>query len=74
MLPDKIGRYVVRGKLGRGGFGAVYLGFDEELQRQVAIKVPRPDRFRSNIDVEAFFREARLAANCDIRRWWMCTT
>ncbi|MGE3407237.1 MAG: protein kinase [Pirellulales bacterium] len=61
-MPAKIGRYVVRGQLGRGGFGTVYLGFDEELQRQVAIKVPRADRFRSSGGVQAFFREARLAA------------
>jgi serine/threonine protein kinase/predicted ATPase len=61
-LPQRIGRYAVRGWLGDGGFGTVYLGFDEQLERPVAIKVPRPDRFRTRQDVEAFFREARLAA------------
>jgi predicted ATPase/serine/threonine protein kinase len=61
-LPKRIGRYAVRGWVGGGGFGNVYLGFDEQLERPVAIKVPRSDRFRTKQDVEAFFREARLAA------------
>ena len=61
-LPERIGRYLVRGLLGKGGFGTVYLAYDEDLERQIAIKVPRPDRFRNKLDVQAFFREARLAA------------
>lgn len=36
-----IGKYEVRGMLGRGSAGIVYLGYDPQLQRQVAIKVLR---------------------------------
>ena len=51
--------------LGRGGFGTVYLGFDEELQRKVAIKVPHEHCVSSERDVEAYISEARLVAQLE---------
>jgi len=60
--PARIGRYQVCRVLGRGAFGTVYLADDPELDRPVAIKVPRRERFASQQDVERFLEEARCAA------------
>lgn len=51
--------------LGEGAFGRVYLGFDDELQRQIAIKVPTADRFQKPEDAEQYLAEARSVASLD---------
>ncbi len=38
--PARIGRYRIERVLGKGAFGTVYRGYDDELKRPVAIKVP----------------------------------
>jgi len=61
-LPDRLGRYKVLQCLGSGGFATVLLADDEQLGRQVAIKIPRRDRFPSAESVQQFVEEARTAA------------
>ncbi len=63
--PTKIGRYNLLRRLGKGGFGEVFLAFDADLERTVAIKVPRPERVSQPEDVEAYLEEARILASLD---------
>jgi eukaryotic-like serine/threonine-protein kinase len=39
--PERLGRYPVKGVIGAGAMGVVYLGFDPEINRPVAIKTIR---------------------------------
>lgn len=53
---DRIGRYVVLDRLGRGGFGDVLRAYDPSLDRRVAIKRLRVDlqeAFRAQLESEA---------------------
>jgi hypothetical protein len=61
-LPQQIGRFQVRARLGAGAFGTVYHAYDPQLDREVALKVPLPGRFDGPQQVERFLREARAAA------------
>jgi formylglycine-generating enzyme required for sulfatase activity len=56
-----IGHFVLKRKLGAGAFGTVWQAQDTELDRAVAIKVPRNGQLDAN-ETEKFFREARAAA------------
>lgn len=60
-LPEKIGPYVITGKLGKGGMGSVYSGMDKELGIEVAIKVISPETMPGPEEIERFKREARIA-------------
>ncbi len=58
----KLGKYLLKSRLGQGGMGIVYLATDTRLRRDVAIKV-LPKAMASDADaVKRFLREARVAA------------
>ncbi|MEY3173077.1 MAG: hypothetical protein RLZZ436_990, partial [Planctomycetota bacterium] len=56
------GRYRLDEILGEGAFGLVYLGWDEELERQVAIKIPKTENLSASSGFEQYLREAQAAA------------
>ena len=58
----RIGSYEITGILGRGGMGAVLKGFDNALNRFVAIKVLLPHLAASGAARKRFAREAQAAA------------
>ncbi len=60
-----IGRYRVWGVLGEGGFARVYHAVDEELQRDVAIKVPHRRRGTDPAEMDTYWAEARIVAGLD---------
>jgi WD40 repeat protein len=56
-----LGRFELLERIGEGGFGAVWRALDTQLQRQVALKIPRRGELSAS-EVELFLREARATA------------
>ena len=57
-----LGRYAVRSRIGSGGMGVVYLAWDTELDRTVALKV-LPEEVASDADrMRRFVQEAKSAS------------
>ena len=59
---EKLGRFLLRDRLGAGSFGAVYLAYDPLLEREVALKVPHPSAVQTAEGIERLLREAKTAA------------
>src|SRR5262249_2288720 len=57
-----IGRFQILELLGRGAFGEVYKARDPQLDRTVAVKIPRAEYFSTQEEEQRFLREARSAA------------
>ena len=60
-VPRKIGRYKVLDLVGEGSFAKVFLAYDEIVERNVAIKVPKSGVYRSRAAAKRFLSEAKLA-------------
>src|SRR5262245_30962033 len=63
----QVGRYLVLGRIGEGGMGVVYAGYDPELDRKVAIKLlraaPKKRSASDSTDTQArLLREAQALA------------
>ena len=62
VLPARLGPYRIITLLGAGSMGRVYKGFDEQLERNVAIKVISKALTSDQDYVERFRREAKVLA------------
>ncbi len=60
-----IGRFRILNRIGEGGFGIVYKGYDEKLRREVAIKMPRVSLDEKPEGKLQAIREARAVARLD---------
>jgi len=58
----QLGRFRIQELIGQGGFGLVYAAYDTQLERRVAIKIPKPEALLSRTLRKRFMREGRAAA------------
>jgi serine/threonine protein kinase len=58
----RIGKYAITGRIGRGGMGMVYRGYDEVLEREVAVKTLTLEGSLDEESRRRFHIEAKAAA------------
>jgi tetratricopeptide (TPR) repeat protein/predicted Ser/Thr protein kinase len=63
MTPTVVSHYRLLNRLGEGGMGVVFRAEDEQLGREVAVKVLRTEAVTSTEWLARFEREARLASS-----------
>lgn len=61
-IPKQMGGYRLTSLLGRGGMGEVWLAFDTQLERDVAVKLMRKELLANEDALRRFTREARAVA------------
>jgi WD40 repeat protein/serine/threonine protein kinase len=65
LVGRSLGEFVLRERIGEGGFGAVYRAIQPALEREAVIKVLHATLHASPAAAERFLREARLASKLD---------
>lgn len=65
MIGKNVGRYQILGLLGQGGMGQVYEGFDEKLERRVAVKLLDDNCRFDSVTKARFEQEAKLLSRLD---------
>jgi eukaryotic-like serine/threonine-protein kinase len=63
MMPMRMRQFELRAYIASGGMGTVYRAFDTVLERDVALKVMKPELASDSQALESFYREARALAS-----------
>jgi serine/threonine protein kinase len=63
MMPMRLRQFELRAFIASGGMGTVYHAFDTVLERDVAVKVMKPELANDPHALEAFYREAKACAS-----------
>ncbi|MEM7157760.1 MAG: serine/threonine-protein kinase [Myxococcota bacterium] len=58
----KVGRFELRRRLGQGGMGEIYVAYDEQLDREVAVKLLLRERASDPTARDRLLREAQVLA------------
>ena len=61
----RVGHFTIQRRVGTGGMGSVFLATDEQLRRNVALKILAPSFSIDPSSVQRFQNEARAAARLD---------
>lgn len=65
LIGRKLGEFILKEKLGEGGFGTVYSAEQATLSREAVIKVLRTRHLNDAEKIERFKREAKLASRLE---------
>ncbi|MBU6401522.1 MAG: serine/threonine protein kinase [Verrucomicrobia bacterium] len=63
MMPMRLRQFELRAAIASGGMGTVYRAFDLTLEREVAVKLMKPELVQDTNALEGFYREARACAS-----------